>query len=178
MPSFPSLAEQDISAIQSFLSGLCPVDAATGSELYASNCATCHGGDGAGTGAAPSVRCATRVEDALVVGRGARMPAFSTTLTSGERIRIADFLLAQCNAAGRTGADLYAGNCATCHGASGSGGRNGLGVAGPDIRCADAGDYREKIRFGDEGMPAFPLIVPGDVTAIQAYIAEGFCPVD
>jgi mono/diheme cytochrome c family protein len=177
MPAFPSIAEQDVSEIQAFLAGLCPTDAATGAELYASNCAVCHGSDAAGIGNAPSVRCALRVDDALTLGRGARMPAFPT-FTSVERERIGVFLSERCDAAGRTGADLYAGNCASCHGSAGSGGMNGLGVSGPDIRCTEAGDYREKVRFGGDGMPAFPSMDASDVTAIQVLVQASLCSDD
>jgi mono/diheme cytochrome c family protein len=104
------------------------------------------------------------------------MPAFAA-FTSAERTRVQSFLSDECDAAGRPGADLYAGNCAGCHGPSGGGGRNGLGVAGPDIRCA-AGDYREAVRFGEEGMPSFPALSASDVTAIESHVATGVCSSD
>jgi ubiquinol-cytochrome c reductase cytochrome c subunit len=146
-----------------------------GDDLYASNCATCHGPDAGGTSTAPSVRCATLVADAVTVGRGARMPAFPA-LAPLDVTSIDTWLDARCTAAGRTGSDLYAGNCASCHGATAHGGRNGLGQRGPEIQCTAANDYAEKIRFGEEGMPAFPRLDATDVTAIVAFVHGTFCP--
>jgi mono/diheme cytochrome c family protein len=177
MPAFPNLGDADIATIQAFLVGLCPTDSATGADLYAGNCAACHGAGAAGTSAAPSVRCATRVVDAVRVGRGTAMPSFPA-LADGELARIESHLGQLCATAGRTGADLYAGNCATCHGPSAGGGRNALGVDGPDIRCEGANDFQEKVREGDDDMPAFPALDPGDVTAIASYVRGTYCSGD
>ena len=173
MPPF-TLSDEQIARIQGYLLELCPVGSA-GDELYASNCAGCHGVDAGGTSAAPSVRCATRVDDALAIGRGTRMPA-SPHVAAADVTSIAIFLDERCTALGRTGGDLYAGNCASCHGTTAAGGRNGLGVRGPDIRCTEAGDYSEKVRFGDDDMPAFPRLDPSDVTAIVGFVHGHFCP--
>ena len=177
MPSFPKLDDAQIAEIQSFLFGLCPVGGASGADLYASNCATCHGPGAVGTATAPNVRCATRVDDALVVGRGARMPSFSA-LSAPERALLVGYLAGACADAGRPAADLYSGNCASCHGARGGGGTNGLGVYGPNIRCTEVGDYREKIRFGEGAMPAFPGLTPSDATAIAAFARIAGCTGD
>jgi mono/diheme cytochrome c family protein len=175
MPAFPDLSDQDVSDIQGHLLTLCPTDEATGEALYASNCAGCHGAD-AGGAAGPSVRCATRVSQAVRTGRGAVMPAFPmTTMPDVEVDRVVAYLDAQCTAAGRPAADLYAGNCSTCHGATAGGGRSALGVRGPNIRCTGLGDYREKVREGDDEMPSFPALDDADVGAIRAWVFDGFC---
>jgi mono/diheme cytochrome c family protein len=177
MPAFPNLDDDDIATIQAFLVGLCPTDSATGADLYAGNCAACHGTDATGTSAAPSVRCATRVVDAVRVGRGAAMPSLPA-LADAELARIDAHLDQLCTAAGRPGADLYAGNCGTCHGATAGGGRNALGVRGPDIRCQGANDFQEKVRKGDDDMPAFPALDAGDVTAIATWVRGTYCSGD
>lgn len=175
MPAFPNLSDTDIATIQAHLGTLCPAGAATGAELFASNCATCHGADAGGVDPAPSVRCATMVADAVQVGRGTRMPAFPS-LAGADLSHLEGFLDQLCTEHGRTGADLYAGNCSTCHGATANGGRNGLGVHGPGIRCKDAGEFGEKIRYGEDGMPAFPALDSTDVSAIVDYVHASFCP--
>jgi mono/diheme cytochrome c family protein len=173
MPPF-AMADADIARVQGFLVGLCPVGSATGDDLFAANCATCHGPAAIGTAAAPNVRCATRVADAMQTGRGALMPSFPG-IVSSEITTIQGYLTALCTQLGRPGPDLYVGNCATCHGTTASGGRNGLGVRGPDIRCTGAGDFSEAIRFGSDAMPRFPALDTSDVTAIIDYVHGTFC---
>jgi mono/diheme cytochrome c family protein len=174
MPAI-ALADAEIALVQTYLNGLCPAGGAGGTDLFAANCATCHRADAGGTSAAPSVRCATRVADAVVRGRGARMPAFPG-LGAADLTSLRTFLDGLCTASGRTGADLYAGNCASCHGATAGGGRNGLGVPGPGIQCAGAGDYQEAVRSGEDGMPTFPALRTNDVTAIAGWVRGRFCP--
>jgi mono/diheme cytochrome c family protein len=175
MPAFPNLTDSEIATIQAFLIGLCPTSGVTGAELYASNCAACHGAEAIGTPEAPSVRCATRVADALGRGRGTAMPSFPE-FADVEVTRLQGYLADLCTAAGRPGADLYAGNCAGCHGVTANGGRDGLGVRGPGIRCKGANDYQEKVSKGDGRMPPFPALVPADVTAIVDFVHAAYCP--
>jgi mono/diheme cytochrome c family protein len=176
MPAFPNLSDADIATIQAVLVGLCPAESATGAALYAGNCASCHGTDATGAPDAPSVRCATLVADAVTVGRGAAMASFSV-LSGVEVSRIEAYLDGLCTQAGRTGADLYASNCATCHGGTAGGGRNALGQHGPGIRCTGTNDYQEKVREGEDGMPSFPALSPGDVTAIASFVHGAYCSV-
>lgn len=174
MPSFPLLPGGEIALIQGFLNGLCPPGSAGGTELYAANCASCHGADAAGLGEAPDVRCATRIDDAVLVGRGDAMPAFGS-MAGPDLASITTRLGTLCTQNGRTGASLYAGNCSTCHGATAQGGQNALGVSGPDVACTGEGDYQEKVQFGDDEMPAFPALSAGDVSAIVTYVHGAFC---
>lgn len=173
MPAF-TMPDAGIARVQAFLVGLCPIGSVTGEDLFASNCTTCHGPAGIGTATALRVRCATRIADAMHVGRGTRMPSFPGVVAS-EVSSIQGYLTTLCNQLGRTGYDLYAGNCTSCHGDDANGGVNGLGVTGPEIQCSEAGDYTEKIRFGSDAMPAFPAIGTGDVTAIVDYVRGTFC---
>ena len=78
----------------------------------------------------------------------------------------------------RSGGSLYAGNCSTCHGAPARGGRNGLGVSGPDIACTESADYQEKVRYGGDGMPPFPALTDPNVGAIMSYVRGDFCTGD
>jgi mono/diheme cytochrome c family protein len=174
MPPLPALSDAEIALIQSFLDGLCPPGTGGGAELYGANCAYCHGADANGASGAPSVRCATRVADAVEQGRGAAMPAFPQ-LATADVSAVTAYLDLLCTTYGRTGDELYAGNCATCHGATAHGGRNALGVSGPGIACASSGDYAETVRSGDDRMPAFPALTDTDVSAIVAYVRGQFC---
>jgi mono/diheme cytochrome c family protein len=175
MPPFPGLSNPDIDAVQQHLLALCPPGSASGEDLLAGNCASCHGSDAGGSPDAPSIRCATRVADAVKVGRGAAMPSFPAFV--GADLAAREARLDQlCTASGRTGMDLYAGNCSGCHGGGAQGGRNGLGVRGPSIRCTGAGDYVEKVREGDDEMPAFPRLDGGDVDTIVGFVHGAYCP--
>ncbi len=177
MPAFPELTDAEITTIQARLVASCPITSVTGAEVYAGNCASCHGTDATGGTAAPGIRCATRVANAVRVGRGAAMPAMPDLATL-EVGRLAEYLGTQCTAAGRPGAELWEGNCAGCHGAAAGGGRNGLGVEGPDVQCTGGNDYAEKVREGDDEMPPFPGLGAGDVDAIVAFVHGEYCTGD
>jgi mono/diheme cytochrome c family protein len=174
MPPFPGLSAPDIDAVQQFLLGLCPPGSASGEDLFAGNCASCHGSDAGGGADAPSVRCATRVANAVQLGRGAAMPSFPA-FVGADVTALTARLDELCTASGRTGSDLYAGNCSGCHGGAAQGGQNGLGVRGPSIRCTGAGDYVEKVREGDDQMPAFPRLDGSDVDAIVGFVHGTYC---
>jgi mono/diheme cytochrome c family protein len=167
MPAFPNLTDTDIATLQAYLDGLCP--SPTGADLYVSNCVSCHGADGGGTARAPTARCATRVADALAVGRAAAMPAF-TAFTSDDVTHVQQYLDQLCTAAGVTAVDLYAANCSTCHGPTGSGGENAFGAHGPDIHCYDPADFYEAIQFGQESMPSFPALDADRIAKIIAWV--------
>jgi mono/diheme cytochrome c family protein len=175
MPALPRMTDAEIARIQDFLDGLCPAGSAGGAELWTANCAHCHGADGGGTASAPNVRCATRVVDAVQRGRGAAMPAFPG-LAGIDVGTLGSWLGLACAAYGRTGDALYAGNCASCHGATARGGRNGLGVRGPDIACTGSGDYHDAVQDGADAMPAFPALSSADVDAIVSWVHAEFCP--
>ncbi len=140
-------------------------------SLFAQNCAGCHGATGAGGAAGPDVRCAVRtlLADAVRRGRGQVMPALS--LSGAELTTIATYLAENCSGQPR---DVYAANCATCHGATAAGGHNADGVFGPNIRCSEGGDFGDVVRFGGEGMPAFPSLKGGQIAALARYVL-GFC---
>jgi mono/diheme cytochrome c family protein len=101
------------------------------------------------------------------------MPAFTTRQLSDDQVTlIAEHLGGLCSGLAE---DIYASNCATCHGASGQGGRSADAVAGPNIRCKDSGDFDEVLRRGKEEMPAFPSLTGVTATRLAHYL-HGFCP--
>lgn len=154
-----------------------PPPPTTGPELYAVHCAGCHGADAAGLDGRPDVRCTVPdwLTDAVREGRGSGdtgMPPFTTTQLSGDQLGlIIDHLVGICSG---SGADLYAGNCATCHGQTAGGGRSADGVRGPDIRCKDSGDFDEVLAQGEERMPPFPSLVGAPATKLANFV-HGFC---
>jgi mono/diheme cytochrome c family protein len=174
MPAFPDLRGEELDAIQARLLASCPEGTATGEELFAGNCRSCHGDAAAGTATAPRIRCATRVANAIRVGRGRAMPAMSA-IGDVEVSLISAYLDDACTSAGRSGEDLWAGNCAGCHGTTARGGRNGLGVDGPDVRCTGRNDFVEKVAEGDEAMPSFPKLHAADVHAIVDWVHGTYC---
>ncbi len=141
----------------------------TPTDLFAQDCAGCHGAGGVGTATAPDVRCTVRnvFVSAVRNGRGPAMPAFA--LSPDDLTAIVTYLQARCSGQPK---DIYASNCATCHGATAGGGRNAQGVFGPNIRCSEAGDFGDAVRSGGDGMPAFPSL---SVAGLARYVS-GFCP--
>jgi cytochrome c oxidase cbb3-type subunit 3 len=126
----------------------------TGRTLFGDNCAMCHGRDGAGGPGFPSLRRGTplwgaapeEIAETLRVGinsthpesRVAQMPAFGRDgmLKRAEIEAVAAYLrgLADPRHAAApdavAGAELFAGNCAACHGADGRGSRE---TGAPDL---------------------------------------------
>ena len=178
MPSFGDMTEAQIGLLQAHIDGLCPAATASGADLFASNCAPCHGGGAAGSPGRPDIRCAVPSWIARTVrsGRGvghAVMPSFvSSELADGELAKIVGWLQGKCVA---TPAGRYASNCATCHGATAAGGGNADGVRGPEIVCHGTLDFIEKVTQGSGPMPAFPEIQPAEVTRIADWVHASFC---
>ena len=146
----------------------------TGADLYTTNCASCHGPDARGVGGRPSIRCKSTIVEPVRTGRGNVMPSFPN-LTDAAIAAIQAYLAGLCIAAGgENGADLYASNCTSCHGADAGGGENWRHIRSPEIRCTGTGDILEKVRNGDGQMPAFPGITTDQISLIAAYV-HGFC---
>jgi mono/diheme cytochrome c family protein len=101
------------------------------------------------------------------------MPSWGTSLLSDtELATVRAFLAPGCSG---TPAALFASNCATCHGATGSGGSNANGLAGPNIRCKTSAAVLDAVVDGFGGMPALPDLTSGQTSAIVSYIRTG-CP--
>jgi mono/diheme cytochrome c family protein len=147
-----------------------------GPGLYAAYCASCHGADAGGLDGRPAVRCSKQIADPVRRGRSGAagdMPPFPD-FADAEIALVQGFLESLCPTDAASGADLFAGNCASCHGADAAGGRSGAGVRGPDVRCKDADAFQEKVSRGDDEMPAFPELPPAAIARIAAFVA-GLC---
>lgn len=145
MPAIP-LAAPEIAAIQSFLlagqqsTQPAPTPTITenssGQEVYAAECAQCHGTEGAGTAAGPPIQLRDEGLTRFTVRQGRNGPGNPTTMpvydhsavTDAQLDQIIDWLDAFPNP--DTGEGLYARYCSTCHGADGTGGTSFKPVAG------------------------------------------------
>ncbi|HXJ32694.1 MAG TPA: c-type cytochrome [Candidatus Eisenbacteria bacterium] len=141
-------------------------------QLYADNCASCHGDDARGLQGRPDIRCAVKIHDPVRLGKGTgpdAMPKFDN-LTDADITTLAGYLAGLCDASGRTGVDLYTSNCSTCHGAD----ARGVGD-NPNVRCSS--DVNDAVRSGKgSDMPAYSSaeLSNADVASIEAYLA-GLC---
>src|SRR5689334_8444277 len=65
------------------------------------------------------------------------------------------------------GSDVYAANCASCHGASGEGG------AGPALPGVDADTLRMTVLYGKESMPAFDgTLTDTEIADVTAFVTS------
>jgi cytochrome c oxidase cbb3-type subunit 3 len=119
-----------------------------GARLFRSQCAGCHGPDGTGTGAGPSLASGTLVhgssDEAIfrTISKGlpgSTMPAFSFSglqiwelVTHIRTLEIAHGA-SQTRGDPQAGAAIFAANCSRCHTAAGEG-----GLSGPDLTAIGA----------------------------------------
>lgn len=148
-------------------------------ELYAQNCAPCHGPSGEG-GVGPSLQqSAVSLADQVVIitiGEGG-MPSFGVTLSAEQIEDLAAYSVALQQETSDTtavdlaadGAQVYAASCATCHGVDGEGG------AGPNLKETDLtrDDLAAVVRDGRGTMPGFAGVITADeVGAVVAFMEE------
>jgi mono/diheme cytochrome c family protein len=141
-------------------------------EIYAEQCAGCHGDDASG-GVAPSLQDTGLAVEAVVSiiseGEGT-MPAFGDTLSDSEIEALAGWLAgpgAGGDASLAVGAELYAANCATCHGVDASGG------SGPALTTTTltSAELATVVAAGQGAMPAFSETLSAeDITALTAFM--------
>jgi cytochrome c oxidase cbb3-type subunit 3 len=146
--SLPILAQHGSITVVNPYTG--PEHERAGAKLFRSQCAGCHGPDGAGTGAGPSLTSSAfkhgGSDEALfrTISKGLRgtsMPAFSFSgLEIWElvtHIRAAAIVRGASQMKGdvRSGAAVFRANCSGCHAAAGEG-----GLTGPDL--TDIGAWR------------------------------------
>ncbi len=162
-----------------------------GRELFIESCASCHGSEGQGTDAGPSIidAGAAAADFQLRTGRmpladdGAQAvrkpPAFSpdeiealtafvASLGEGPEIPTVDLDGADLS----DGQELFVANCAACHGATGSGGAVGAGALAPSLSVADPVEIAEAMLTGPGQMPVFTAIESEDIQDIVAYVVH------
>lgn len=178
-------------------------DTAAGRELYTTNCAMCHGPDGGG-GAVRGGRPAdegrpvpplddSTVSEIRLVLETDRMPpagdpfdsrARTDELDEQQRDAIVAYVTEEFDLSGDVppppegdparGQELYATNCAACHGSTGGGGVAGRGAYTPALTEYDAQTIADAVRTGPFEMPQFG---PGqlseqDIGHIAAFLDE------
>ncbi|MFG1779496.1 c-type cytochrome [Micromonospora sp. NPDC049051] len=160
-----------------------------GEELFRQNCASCHGQQGQGAQRGPSLVGVgpASVDFQLSTGRmpipdEIQQPRRSEPVFSADEIaalvdHVASFgggpqipRVAPGNLA--AGRELYAANCAPCHGATGSGAPLTNGWIAPPLYEATSVQVAEAIRVGPGLMPVFPSQVLTDeqVNDLATYV--------
>ncbi|HEY3522881.1 MAG TPA: cytochrome c [Candidatus Limnocylindrales bacterium] len=162
-------------------------DLDTGRSLFLQSCASCHGAGGEGGPSGPSIQNAGAALADFVL-RSGRMPLAdrATPMQRGEpvfddaQIRALVGYVASLGSGPAipsvqtTGADLaagqqlYAANCAACHGAGGAGGTVGSDVA-PGLSHADPTTVGEAVVSGPGPMPVFAF-GQDQLNSLAAYV--------
>lgn len=161
-----------------------------GTELYLGQCAVCHGVQGQGTQRGPSLVGVgpASVDFQLSTGRmpvsqevpqsHRRKPVFSADDISALVDHVASFgaggpqipRVAPGNLV--SGREVFAANCAPCHGATGSGAVLTNGWTAPPLYGATATQVAEAVRVGPGLMPEFPGQVLSDeqLNDVSTYV--------
>ena len=110
---------------------------AGGEAAFKDNCATCHGTGGAGAPGYPNLNddawlwggtvdeiyhtVQFGVRNDNVNSHSSEMPAFGGISSAGEISTVADYILGMAAAPDAAGSQIFADNCAACHGENGEG---------------------------------------------------------
>lgn len=164
-----------------------------GNAVFLANCSQCHGSGAAGAKGYPSlldndwlwggsmddivftVRHGIR-NTADEEARYSEMPAYGEFMTNEEIETLADFVLAlPTGVEGHAGAELFAENCASCHGDAGLGDRE---VGAPNLADAiwlyggDREDVIETIEYARFGVmpPWNKRLSEADIRAVSVYV--------
>jgi ubiquinol-cytochrome c reductase cytochrome c subunit len=169
-------------------------DIEEGRKLFVANCATCHGLEGSGTPAGPSLVGVGAAAVDFQVGTG-RMPmqangpqapqkppqfsdeevdqmaAYVATFGAGPPIPEEEYLdVSQGNAA--EGAQIFLANCAMCHNAAGAGGALTRGKYAPSLMNVAPEHIYEAMVTGPQNMPVFndANITPEQKRSVITYL--------
>ena len=174
----------------------------TAETTYANQCATCHGSDGGGRTIPGTDEVApplTGNPDVTVpyvdlTIRVGRMPPpenepfdnrhREVVIDDAERELLVAYMAEQFDLEGEVpeppegdataGREVYAANCAQCHGSTGAGGVAGAGAWTPDVIGLDAVAIAEAVRVGPFEMPRFgeEQISDQEVGDVAAFLEE------
>lgn len=164
-----------------------------GGKLFAANCASCHGLDAEGTGAAPTLIGVGAASVDFQVGTGrmpmsyqgpqaevkpvqftdeqiAAMATYVASLGPGPAIPEEEFL--QSNGDVANGAELFRVNCAMCHNVAGAGGALTEGKYAPNLKDVTPAHIYEAMVTGPQNMPVFNdlNLSPEDKADIITYL--------
>jgi ubiquinol-cytochrome c reductase cytochrome c subunit len=164
----------------------------SGAELYATQCASCHGVDGEGVeDRGPPLTDEGQAAVDFVLRTG-RMPMADPRMQArrgpvrfseeeivalveyagafGDGPAIPDVSTAEADIV--AGGELYRLNCAACHVASGSGAAIGGGREAPTLMDSTPTEIGEAIVIGPGAMPAFGSFTAADIDDVAAYIDD------
>jgi ubiquinol-cytochrome c reductase cytochrome c subunit len=165
---------------------------AEGAQLFAAQCAGCHGDDGSGVeDRGPSLKDEGRASADFVLRTG-RMPLAAPNIQarsgpvrySEQEIQALVEFVGTIGSGPDTpeveidGADianggyLYRLNCAACHSATGAGTAIGGGRRAPSMRSVSPTEIGEAIVVGPGAMPVFSSLEAQEIDDIAAYIVE------
>jgi ubiquinol-cytochrome c reductase cytochrome c subunit len=163
-----------------------------GAELYATQCASCHGVDGEGVeDRGPSLRTEGRAAVDFVLRTG-RMPLAVPNIqpsrgpvrySEEQIVALVDYAGAFGDGPGipvvdpaggdlAEGGVLYRLNCAACHVTSGSGAAIGGGFEAPDLMKSTPREIGEAILVGPSAMPVFGSFSQQDIDSVAAYVDD------
>jgi mono/diheme cytochrome c family protein len=163
MPAYgPTLSAAQIEGLAGFLDNFAVV------QIYAAQCAPCHGSAGEG-GVGPDFQQSLLTDadryNIIAEGLGA-MPGYSLTLTAAELQAITDYVASFVDSSS-VGEEIWVSQCAPCHGTNGEG-----GVA-PSIQEATTplDEIVQLTTNGAAGMPGFgPTLSPGEIETVSRYV--------
>jgi ubiquinol-cytochrome c reductase cytochrome c subunit len=175
-------------------------DGADGERLYLEGCASCHGGEGAGTERGPSLLRSGEAAAFYYLSTG-RMPLANSEEQPRRKPPVyeGDELAALVRHVGSLGdgpglpddldldgadlalgGELYRENCQACHSASGAGGALSYGRAAPQLAPATPLQVAAAMRTGPGQMPVFgtDALSDADVASVARYVEYLDAPED
>jgi len=163
MPAYgPTLSAAQIEGLADYLDVFAVV------EVYAAQCAPCHGSAGEG-GVGPDLRQSLLTEgdrDNIIAEGVGAMPGYSLTLTADQLRGISDYVAGFADASG-VGEEIWVSQCAPCHGTNGEGGV----ASGIQEATTPFDEIVQLITNGAAGMPGFgPTLNPGEIEAVSRYV--------
>lgn len=159
-----------------------------GHRLFLNNCAICHGADAGGNTGFPNLTdkdwlyggTPERIEETITKGRKAMMPAWGPILGETNITNVVEFVLKRAGrehdeAKAALGEQVFATNCAVCHGADGKGNQQ---MGTPNLTDevwlygGDPVTIRQTVRGGRNGvMPAHEeTLKPERIHLLAAYV--------
>jgi mono/diheme cytochrome c family protein len=182
MPAWSgTLSSADLDTLAAYVTD--PAGAPAGKDLFAKNCATCHGQT------IPKAASKAAALDAIAKGGGHQtMPVWGKLLTPEQLDALVAYTLAASQGNGAVaGEKLFAANCSSCHGRFGEGGPNPANpnsqispISSADfLKPRDDATLHDIISMGqsDLGMPPFGSASGGqlsedDINAIVAFMRQ------